>query len=75
MSEHTFETGRTYWTRSICNHDCIIEVTVARRTAKTIVTTAGKRLRIAKYDGLEQVAPWGRYSMSPTITADKVWTA
>lgn len=68
-----FETGKTYATRSICNHDCIIEITVLRRTAKTIVADCGwkgeKRLRIAEYDGVETVKPWGSYSMAPMIDA------
>ena len=67
----TFEAGKTYWTRSICDHDCIIEITVERRTAKTIVTTGGKRLRISHYNGVEQVAPHGRYSMCAIIGADR----
>lgn len=29
----TFKVGRTYRTRSICNHDCIVELTVTKRTA------------------------------------------
>ena len=69
----TFEAGRTYWTRSACDHNAIFQITVERRTAKTIVTTAGKRLRVTTYQGLETVAPMGRYSMSPVISADRVW--
>lgn len=70
-----FETGKTYATRSICNHDCIIEIRVIKRTAKTIIADCGsfrgeKRLRIAEYEGVEQVKPWGSYSMAPIIGAD-----
>ena len=64
-----FQPGKTYSTRSICDHDCIISITVESRTAKTIKTTAGKSLRIASYDGVEMVRPWGRYSMAPIIDA------
>ena len=32
-----FEVGKTYYTRSICNHDCIFSVKVIKRTAKTVV--------------------------------------
>ena len=28
----TFKVGRTYRTRSICNYDCIVELTVMKRT-------------------------------------------
>jgi hypothetical protein len=70
-----FETGKTYATRSICNHDCIIEIRVIKRTAKTIIADCGsfrgeKRLRISEYEGVEQVKPWGSYSMAPIIGAD-----
>lgn len=64
-----FETGKTYTTRSICDHNCIISVTVERRTPKTIVTTEGKRLRVGEYDGSEYVKPWGSYSMAPIVRA------
>lgn len=64
-----FEAGKTYKTRSVCNHDCIIEVAVASRTAKTIKTVEGKVLRIGEYEGVEFVRPWGRYSMCPIVNA------
>ena len=64
-----FESGKTYTTRSACDHDCIISVTIAKRTAKTITTNAGKVLRIAEYDGAEFVRPWGTYSMAPVVRA------
>ena len=66
---NTFQAGKTYATRSICDHNCIIRVTVTKRTAKTITTSEGKTLRIGEYDGIEQVKPWGSYSMAPTICA------
>lgn len=66
-----FEPGNTYWTRSICDYDCIVRVPVARRTAKTITTDAGKVLRIFIYEGVERVRPWGSYSMCPTVSADR----
>ncbi|MCA0944516.1 hypothetical protein LCM08_06305 [Salipiger pacificus] len=66
-----FEAGKTYWTRSICDHDTIHRITVAKRTAKTIVTTEGKRLRIAVWNDVEQVKPFGSYSMCAVIGADR----
>lgn len=66
-----FEAGKTYYTRSIVDSETIIKLTVARRTAKTIVTSEGKRLRISHYNGAEQVAPHGRYSMCAIIGADR----
>jgi hypothetical protein len=65
----TFQTGNTYSTRSICDHNCIFSITVAKRTAKTITTTEGKRLGIRVYEDIEQVMPFGRYSMAPVISA------
>lgn len=64
-----FETGKTYTTRSACDHDCVIRVTVAKRTAKTVTTNTGKVLRISEYQGVEQVKPWGTYSMAPIVSA------
>ena len=67
----TFQTGTTYYTRSIGDHNCIYEITVASRTAKRLVTTDGKILGIKVYDGCEFVMPMGRYSMAPRIRANK----
>ena len=66
-----FEAGRTYQTRSICDHNCIFGLTVAKRTEKTITTADGKRLRIFVHNDTECVMPLGRYSMAPTISANK----
>lgn len=64
-----FEIGKTYSTRSICDHNCIISVTIAKRTAKTITTTEGKIFRPGVYNNAECIQPWGRASMSPSIDA------
>jgi len=67
----TFEAGRTYETRSTCDHDCIIRVSIASRTAKTVKTTEGKTFRIGVWhDGsCEFIKPWGSYSMAPFLRA------
>lgn len=68
-----FEAGKTYVTCSICDSDALVRVEVVSRTAKTIQaqTMKGlKTLRISTYEGVEQVSPWGRYSMSPVVGAD-----
>jgi len=67
-----FEADRTYFQHSICDHDTVFEITVARRTAKTIWTTCGKQLRISIWRGVEQVKPHGNYSMCTIIGAEKV---
>jgi hypothetical protein len=71
---NTFQVGRTYTTRSIGDHECIITVTVVARTAKTIKANLGphrgiKTLRIGTRDGAECVKPWGSFSMAPTVQA------
>ena len=68
-----FEAGKTYATRSICDHDCIISVTIEKRTAKTVTATvrgAQKTFRIGEYEGAEYIMPWGSYSMAPIVTAN-----
>jgi hypothetical protein len=68
----TFEPGKTYFTRSVCDHECIVSLTVASRTAKTIKTLDGKTLQIKLWQGVEQVRPWGSYSMAPIVGADRM---
>jgi hypothetical protein len=67
-----FETGKTYYTRSVADYDTIVRVTVAKRTDKTIVTAAGDRLKINVWNDVEQVKPWGSYSMAPIVGADRL---
>lgn len=64
-----FKQGVTYAARSICDHNCIIRLRVAKRTAKTVTTAEGKTLRIGEHDGAEFVKPWGSYSMAPIVRA------
>jgi hypothetical protein len=66
-----FETGKTYQTRSICDHNCVISVTIASRTEKTVTSTSGKKFRpYVDTEGREVIKPWGSYSMSPIVRAD-----
>lgn len=62
-----FEAGKTYTTRSICDHDCVISVTIEKRTAT--VRGESKTFRVAEYDGAEFIKPWGSYSRAPIINA------
>ena len=69
-----FETGNTYATRSICDHDCIFSFTIATRSEKTVrVKVHGKMVsrRVSIYNGVEQFKPFGNYSMAAIISADK----
>ncbi len=67
-----FEVGKTYSTRSICDHNCIYSIEVLKRTAKTITVREHaevKTLRISIYKDVEQVKPHGSYSMAAIIDA------
>jgi len=82
-----FEVGVVYSTRSICDHECIFRWAVKRRTEKSVwlqsvriaqdgnVEAYGDITRRSiqlDYTGeAELVYPSGRYSMCPTLTADK----
>lgn len=77
-----FETGKTYSTRSACDHDCIFSFAVIRRTPKTIaffqmrggrVIDSTETVRGVKIDeaGNEFCFPLGQYSMAPVIRAER----
>ena len=70
-----FEVSKTYMTRSVGDHNCIIKVTIASRTKCFITTTEGERFKVSNDSSsnsnttthFEIIRPWGRYSMSPRI--------
>jgi hypothetical protein len=71
-----FETGKKYFCRSICDHNCIWSFVIVKRTEKSIyfseIGSAGvsrKSLRV--WNGVECFSPMGVYSMSPIVTAEK----
>ena len=69
-----FEAGRTYTTRSIGDHDCIITARIVKRTDKTVTAEVDgkvKNFRIKVwFDGTcEFFSPWGSYSMAPCMRA------
>lgn len=66
-----FEVGKTYWTRSICDAEMIIRITIVKRTASFVTTSEGTRLKVSNWNGAETVKPWGSYSMAPTISAER----
>ncbi len=67
-----FKIGKTYYTRSIGDYDCIIRATITKRTEKTITTDKGKTFRVKVLDDVEQFMPWGNFSMCPSMQASKV---
>lgn len=69
-----FEIGKTYTTRSICDHECIYTAKVLKRTAKTVLVKLSgesepKRRRVREWRGVECFNPFGTYSMAPVIRA------
>jgi hypothetical protein len=70
-----FEVGKTYVTRSIGDHDCRWSFKVVSRTEKMITVSGDgetKRIKVGNYDGVETAYPLGRYSMAPSIRADRI---
>lgn len=68
-----FEIGKTYATRSVCDHDTWFSFTILDRTAKTVtINVNGKTVKrgLSLYDGVEQFKPYGSYSMCAIIGAD-----
>lgn len=74
-SGNAFEVGQTYYSRSMCDYDCIFTVKVLARNGSklTIENWDGKTIKkMAKKDenGVEFFAD-GRYSMAPIFRANK----
>lgn len=72
-----FEVGKRYYTRSICDHNCIWRYEVIARTEKT-VTLKDEYRQIRKFrisvipnPETESCKPLGTYSMCPILTADR----
>ena len=73
---HTFNTGASYTATSACDSDCVWTFTVTARTAKfvTLACDSGESMRVGvrTHDGVEYCAPFGTYSMAPSLAADRV---
>ncbi|WP_227865299.1 hypothetical protein [Clostridioides sp. ZZV14-6044] len=66
-----FEVGKTYATRSICDHNCIYTIEVIKRTDKTITYKEDDTVRRAKIrfnDDYEYIRV-GNYSMATNFSA------
>jgi len=69
-----FETGKTYFTRSIGDHDCIHKFEILKRTDKSVwvkVHAEIVRRAIEIHGNTEAFYPFGKHSMAATITADR----
>jgi len=74
-----FKTGKTYWMRSIGDFNCIWNVKVIKRTAKTVLIKVdgereNKTCRIRIYENIEKISPLGTYSMNPVLSANYIRT-
>lgn len=68
---NTFEIGKEYSTRSICDYDCIFTIKITGRTAKTVTyeymgETRRSKIRVDEFG--EFIRP-DRYSMAPIFHA------
>ena len=68
-----FTVNQQLSSRSICNHECVFEGKVLRRTAKTVTINTRmegkKRCKIHISDEGEFIFPFGRYSMATIFRA------
>lgn len=74
-----FTPGRQYQVTSPGDVNCTWMFKVVRRTDKSIWVDLpgefkGKRLRVFTYSGVERAKPFGNYSMSPVLRADRTWS-
>lgn len=66
-----FEVGKTYITRSICDHDCKFEYKVIKRSAKFVTVEDMGRVKRYKInvDNRSEFIRCGNYSMAPVVRA------
>ena len=67
-----FQEGKTYSTNSICDSDCWFVFRIERRTEKSVWIKDGKKIvrhKIHIWDGVENIKPYGTYSMAPILRA------
>lgn len=76
----TFEVGKKYTMRSVCDYNCTWTFQVVKRTAATVtlkgdfmngvkVKTCRINKKLAETFGEESVMPLGSYSMAPILSA------
>ena len=75
---HKFEVGSSYAFSFAGDSSATHAFEVLKRSAKfvTIKGASGKELRVGvyEYDGAERCHPLGKYSLCPTLSADRVST-
>jgi hypothetical protein len=73
MTTTKFQVGRTYSTRSICDHECIYSFRILARTTKQVTVQVHDKIvkrGLAIWEGVEHFKPFGTYSMCAIIGAD-----
>jgi hypothetical protein len=64
---------KTYACRSICDHDCVFEFAVTKRTGDFVSLQPkhgnATRRKVFNLDGVEALNPFGTYSMAPVLRA------
>lgn len=72
----TFQVGRTYWTRSAWDYDCIFLFQILARTPTSVIVNDvhGKQVRrgVTIRNGVERFNPFGSGFTNVVITADRV---
>ncbi|WP_227868173.1 hypothetical protein [Clostridioides sp. ZZV15-6388] len=66
-----FEVGKTYFAKSVCDHNCVYTIEVIKRTDKTITYKEDDTVRCAKIrfsDDYEYIRV-GNHSMAPNFSA------
>lgn len=75
MTTNAFQIGSTYSATSACDHTCVWNFKVVKRTAKfvTLRENSGETMRVGvrEHDGEEWASPFGSYSMAPVIRAGR----
>lgn len=73
-----FETGKSYYGRSVCDHNCVWNVEILNRTEKSVRikepmtgNIVRKKIYISYDNTSEFIYPNGIYSMAVMISADK----
>jgi hypothetical protein len=69
-----FQVGQIISARSACDWECIFEWEVIARTEKMMTVKyhgETKRVGIKVRNGVETAQPFGSYSMSPMVFADR----
>ena len=75
-----FEVGKSYYTRSACDHTCIFVYKVLKRTDKNVYLqeegtssrVKRKKIFLDERSGKEYCLPDGSYSMCPVIDAEDI---